>query len=91
ALTPAFGAVLGVFLSPTAIFGVSLVAASILFIKVAIFFPETLREKNFEALTFKSFFKYYFLLFKDHQFFFDTFVLGIIISVIYACLVTEPD
>lgn len=46
ALTPAFGAVLGVFLSPTAIFWVLLVAASILFIKVAIFFPETIREKT---------------------------------------------
>lgn len=91
ALAPAFGAVLGVFLSPTAIFWVLLVAASILFIKVAIFFPETIREKNFEALTFKSFFKNYFLLFKDHQFFFATFVLGINISVIYACLVTAPD
>lgn len=46
ALAPAFGAVLGVFLSPTAIFWVLLVAASILFIKVAIFFPETIREKT---------------------------------------------
>ncbi|MDE4988355.1 Bcr/CflA family drug resistance efflux transporter, partial [Francisella tularensis subsp. holarctica] len=33
----------------------------------------------------------YFLLFKDHQFFFATFVFGINISVIYACLVTAPD
>ncbi|MDE4969998.1 Bcr/CflA family drug resistance efflux transporter, partial [Francisella tularensis subsp. holarctica] len=61
-----------------------------IFIKVAIFFPETIREKNFEDLNFKSFFKNYFLLFKDHQFFFATFVLVINISVIYACLVTAP-
>lgn len=91
ALAPAFGAVLGVFINSKAIFWILLVAASLLFIKVAIFFPETIREKNFEALTFKSFLKNYFLLFKDHQFFFATFVLGINISVIYACLVTAPD
>ena len=91
ALAPAFGAVLGVFLSPKEIFWILLVAASLLFIIVAIFFPETIKEKNFEALTFKSFLKNYFLLFKDHQFFFATFVLGINISVIYACLVTAPD
>ncbi|MDE4971945.1 Bcr/CflA family drug resistance efflux transporter, partial [Francisella tularensis subsp. holarctica] len=80
ALTPAIGAELGVFLSPTAILWVLLVAASRLFIKVAIFFPETIREKNYEALTFKSFCQNYFLLFKLHQFFFDAFVLGINIS-----------
>lgn len=91
ALAPAFGAVLGVFLSPSIIFWVLLVAASLLFINVAIFFPETIREKNYEALTIKSLFKNYFLLFKDHQFFFATFVLGLNISIIYACLVTAPD
>lgn len=91
ALAPAFGAVLGVFLSPALIFWVLLIAASLLFIKVALFFPETIREKNYEALTVKSLFKNYFSLFKDHQFFFATFVLGLNISVIYACLVTAPD
>lgn len=91
ALAPAFGAVLGVFLSPSLIFWVLLVAASLLFIKVAIFFPETIREKNYEALTIKSLFKNYFSLFSDHQFFFATFVLGLNISIIYACLVTAPD
>ncbi|AIT09385.1 MFS transporter [Candidatus Francisella endociliophora] len=91
ALAPAFGAVLGVFLSPALIFWVLLIAASLLFIKVALFFPETIREKNYEALTIRSLFRNYFSLFKDHQFFFATFVLGINISVIYACLVTAPD
>jgi len=91
ALAPAFGAVLGVFLSPNLIFWVLLVAASLLFIKVSIFFPETIREKNYEALTISSLFKNYISLFKDHQFFFATFVLGLNISVIYACLVTAPD
>ncbi|ASG68741.1 Bcr/CflA family drug resistance efflux transporter [Francisella halioticida] len=91
ALAPAFGAILGVFLSPSLIFWVLLIAASLLFMKVAIFFPETIREKNFEALTIKSLFKNYFSLFKDHQFFFATFVLGLNISIIYACLVTAPD
>lgn len=91
ALAPAFGAVLGVFLSPNLIFWILLVAATLLFIKVALFFPETVKEKNMDALTIKSFFQNYFSLFKDHQFFFATFVLGINISVIYACLVTAPD
>ncbi|WP_150467928.1 multidrug effflux MFS transporter [Francisella sp. SYW-9] len=91
ALAPAFGAILGVFLSPSLIFWVLLVAASLLFIKVALFFPETIREKNYEALTIRSLFKNYFSLFKDHQFFFATFVLGLNISTIYACLVTAPD
>lgn len=91
ALAPAFGAVLGVFLSPSLIFWVLLVAASLLFINVALFFPETIREKNDEALGMKSLIKNYLSLFKDHQFFFATFVLGINISVIYACLVTAPD
>lgn len=91
ALAPAFGAILGVFLSPSRIFWVLLIAASLLFIKVALFFPETIREKNFEALTIKSLFRNYFSLFKDHQFFFATFVLGLNISIIYACLVTAPD
>lgn len=91
ALAPAFGAVLGVFLSPSLIFWVLLIAATLLLIKVALFFPETIREKNYNALTIKSLFKNYFSLFKDHQFFFATFVLGINISVIYACLVTTPD
>jgi DHA1 family bicyclomycin/chloramphenicol resistance-like MFS transporter len=91
ALAPAVGAVLGVFLSPFSIFWVLLVSASFLFICVALFFPETIREKNYEALTLKSLFKNYFSLFKDHQFFFATLVLGINISVIYACLVTAPD
>ncbi|MED7818785.1 MULTISPECIES: multidrug effflux MFS transporter [unclassified Francisella] len=91
ALAPAFGAILGVFLSPSLIFWVLLIAASLLFIKVALFFPETIREKNFEALTIKSLFRNYFSLFKDHQFFFATFVLGLNISIIYACLVTAPD
>ncbi|QIW10798.1 multidrug effflux MFS transporter [Francisella sp. LA112445] len=91
ALAPAFGAILGVFLSPSLIFWVLLVAASLLFIKVALFFPETIREKNYEALTIRSLFKNYFSLFSDHQFFFATFVLGLNISIIYACLVTAPD
>ncbi|WP_150464812.1 multidrug effflux MFS transporter [Francisella sp. SYW-2] len=91
ALAPAFGSVLGVFLSPNLIFWILLVAATLLFIKVALFFPETVKEKNMDALTIKSFFQNYFSLFKDHQFFFATFVLGINISVIYACLVTAPD
>ncbi|MBK2257895.1 multidrug effflux MFS transporter [Francisella philomiragia] len=91
ALAPAFGAILGVFLSPNLIFWILLVAATFLFIQVTVFFPETVKEKNIDALTLRSFFKNYFSLFKDHQFFFATFVLGINISVIYACLVTAPD
>lgn len=91
ALAPAFGAILGVFLSPNLIFWILLVAATFLFIQVTVFFPETVKEKNIDALTLRSFFKNYFALFKDHQFFFATFVLGINISVIYACLVTAPD
>ncbi|AFJ43160.1 multidrug effflux MFS transporter [Francisella orientalis] len=91
ALAPAFGAILGVFLSPNLIFWILLVAATFLFVQVTVFFPETVKEKNIDALTLRSFFKNYFALFKDHQFFFATFVLGINISVIYACLVTAPD
>ncbi|MBY7734616.1 multidrug effflux MFS transporter [Francisella philomiragia] len=91
ALAPAFGAILGVFLSPNLIFWILLVAATFLFIQVTVFFPETVKEKNIDALTLRTFFKNYFSLFKDHQFFFATFVLGINISVIYACLVTAPD
>lgn len=91
ALAPAFGAILGVFLNPNLIFWILLVAATFLFIQVTVFFPETVKEKNIDALTLRSFFKNYFSLFKDHQFFFATFVLGINISVIYACLVTAPD
>ncbi|GMN89214.1 multidrug effflux MFS transporter [Francisella sciaenopsi] len=91
ALAPAFGAILGVFLSPNLIFWILLVAATFLFVQVTVFFPETVKEKNIDALTLRTFFKNYFSLFKDHQFFFATFVLGINISVIYACLVTAPD
>ena len=91
AVAPAIGALLGVLLSPSIIFWVLLVAAIFLFASVTLFFPETIREKNYDALTIKSLLKNYVSLFKDHQFFFATFVLGINISVIYACLVEAPD
>lgn len=91
ALAPAVGAILGVFLTPELILWVLFAAATMLFIKVSIFFPETIQEKNYEALTPRNLFKTYLSLFKDHQFFFATFVLGINISVIYACLIEAPD
>lgn len=91
ALAPAFGALLGIFLAPYSIFWVLLIIATFLFVEVVFFFPETIREKNYEALTIKSLFNNYISLFKDHQFFFATFVLGLNISVIYACLIEAPD
>jgi len=91
ALAPAVGALLGVLLSPETIFWVLLVAAAVLFISVTLFFPETIQAKSYDALTVKSLLKNYVSLFKDHQFFFATFVLGLNISVIYACLVEAPD
>ncbi|QIV95560.1 Bcr/CflA subfamily drug resistance transporter [Allofrancisella inopinata] len=90
-LAPAVGAILGVFLTPVLIFWILLVASSFLFINVTLFFPETIRKKNIEALKPKYLIINYLSLFKDHQFFFATFVLGINISVIYACLIEAPD
>ncbi|MFT4694551.1 MAG: DHA1 family bicyclomycin/chloramphenicol resistance-like MFS transporter [Francisella sp.] len=91
ALAPAVGAILGVLLLPKAIFWVLLAAATLLFTSVLFFFPETIQEKNYSALTIKSLLKNYLSLFSDHQFFFATFVLGLNISVIYACLIEAPD
>ncbi len=91
ALAPAVGAVLGVLLLPTSIFWVLLGAATLLFTSVLIFFPETIQEKSYDALNLKSLIKNYILLFRDHQFFFATFVLGLNISIIYACLIEAPD
>ncbi len=91
ALSPALGAFLGVFLNPDIIFYTLLVAGVLLFIQVLLFFPETLAEKNYNALKPKNFFTSYTNLFKDHQFFISTVVLGLNISVIYACLIKAPD
>ncbi|AJC48214.1 multidrug effflux MFS transporter [Allofrancisella guangzhouensis] len=91
ALAPAVGAILGIFLTPLLIFWILFIASSFLLINVTLFFPETIRKKNIEALKPRYLIKNYLSLFKDHQFFFATFILGINISVIYACLIEAPD
>ncbi|MFC4892425.1 multidrug effflux MFS transporter [Pseudofrancisella aestuarii] len=91
ALAPAIGAIIGVFIQAHVIFLVLLGAALFLFIKVLLFFPETNRNLNKDALKTKHFVRNYLVLFKDHQFVVATLLLGLNISIIYGCLVEIPD
>lgn len=91
ALAPAIGAIIGVFIQAHVIFLVLLGAALFLFMKVLLFFPETNRNLNKDALKTKHFVRNYLVLFKDHQFVVATLLLGLNISIIYGCLVEIPD
>jgi len=90
ALAPAVGAILGVFMQAHTIFITLLVAASFLFIKVLLFFPETNKNLNKDALVPKHFIENYKSVLRDHQFLVATIVLGLNISIIYGCLIEAP-
>ena len=90
-LAPAIGALFGILLSIKLIFWVLLIAAIFLLIQVVLFFPETLQQKNYEALKITALMKNYLSIFKEHQFLFSVLALGMNISVIYACAVELPN
>ena len=90
ALAPAIGAILGIFIHAQAIFITLLGAATFLFLKVLLFFPETNKTPNKNALKPQIFAKNYITVLKDHQFLVATIVLGLNISIIYGCLIEAP-
>jgi MFS transporter, DHA1 family, multidrug resistance protein len=90
AMAPGIGAIVGTFISWQMNFIVLFVLAIALVIAVIWLFPETLINKNKEALQMKKFFSNYYNLFKAKGYFIYLCILGINIGMVYSCLVEAP-
>ena len=90
AMAPGIGAIVGTFMGWKMNFIVLFVLAAVLVIAVIWLFPETLKNKNKEALQPKKFLRNYYDLFAAKGYFIYLCILGINVGMVYSCLVEAP-